>query len=68
MFRFVLFSTIAYFIWRLLDSAFSSRSGRSRRKRDQGPYQQNTSSTTIPKEKQIIPDEEGDYIDFEEMK
>lgn len=67
MFRFVLFSTIAYFIWRLLDSAFSSKRSRSRRKPDQRPYQQNT-TTAVPKEKQIIPDEEGDYIDFEEVK
>lgn len=67
MFRFVLFSTIAYFIWRLIDSAFFSKREPRYRKREPQGHQHNTSHTT-PKDRSIIPDEEGDYIDFEEVK
>ena len=67
MFRFVLFSTIAYFVWRLLDSAFISKRDRSRRRPAGRSHQQNTTHN-VPKDKPIIPDGEGDYIDFEEVK
>ncbi|MFY0672191.1 MAG: hypothetical protein JXQ87_02225 [Bacteroidia bacterium] len=62
--RTIAFMVLAYFVWRFLDNFFSGNGskGRSSKKNDDVKY------TQKPDDKGHIPDDEGDYIDFEESK
>lgn len=63
--RTLAFMVLAYFVWRFLDNFFSGNGGdkRSRpKKKDDVKFRQK------PRDKGHIPDDEGDYIDFEESK
>ena len=63
--RTIAFMVLAYFVWRFLDNVFSGNGG------NKGPRQRKNDDVKFrqkPSDKGHIPDDEGDYIDFEESK
>ena len=67
LFRFILFTVLAYFIFRWLDRTFMPA-------KKKNPQQRNTNNTTTTQEfsnkksKSIMKDDVGEYVDFEEVK
>lgn len=62
--RYIFLFVIGYFVWRTLDNLFSKNKGQPGRR----PQNQNVKFKEKPQDKSHIPDDEGDYIDYEEMK
>lgn len=67
LFRFVFFFVIASAVWRLVKMAFFTKTSDSNYS-DHREQSQRTKVTNKGKDKSYIPDNEGDYIDFEEVK
>ncbi len=60
----IFYIVLAYYVWRLLDNFFGNNGGQKQRRKSNSDvkFQQK------PQDKSHIPDNEGDYIDYEELK
>lgn len=66
--RTILLLVIGYYVWKLIDAARNGGRQRSRYGRNTQREDDQTRVRYSPKEQSHIPDDEGDYIDYEDVK